>query len=223
MRTARTALLASAIVAVVSVLLSVAATPASAHPIEHCFFGWTEEDGVAVEGSPENPAHICRNEDHRHLWRNIILGTATLIPLYMLLYVLIMTPEALRQEKALRPGRRRLFWQPRRRHWELPQRHLLAHMCSFPPAYVVGYVLAPPLLERAFPPVTNLTVTLYVLACALTTALGARIWRHKRRQGAAAPRRLVSRGLRDVVADWEAEHGAFTEEELARARAELGH
>lgn len=39
----------------------------------------------------------------------------------------------------------------------------------------------------------------------------------------SAPRRLVSRGLRDVVADWEAEHGAFTEEELARARAELGH
>ena len=39
----------------------------------------------------------------------------------------------------------------------------------------------------------------------------------------AARRRLVSRGLRDVVADWEAEHGAFTEEELARARAELGH
>ena len=39
----------------------------------------------------------------------------------------------------------------------------------------------------------------------------------------AARRRLVSRGLRDVVSDWEAEHGAFTEEELARARAELGH
>ena len=39
----------------------------------------------------------------------------------------------------------------------------------------------------------------------------------------AARRRLVTRGLRDVVADWEAEHGAFTEEELARARTELGH
>ncbi len=39
----------------------------------------------------------------------------------------------------------------------------------------------------------------------------------------AARRRLVTRGLRDVVADWEAMHGAFTEEELARARAELGH
>ena len=39
----------------------------------------------------------------------------------------------------------------------------------------------------------------------------------------AARRRLVARGLRDVVADWEAEHGAFTEAELARARAELGH
>lgn len=38
----------------------------------------------------------------------------------------------------------------------------------------------------------------------------------------AARRRLVTRGLRDVIADWEAEHGAFTEEELARARAEMG-
>ncbi|WP_419921457.1 hypothetical protein [Candidatus Poriferisodalis sp.] len=39
----------------------------------------------------------------------------------------------------------------------------------------------------------------------------------------AARRRLVTRGLRDVIADWEATHGAFTEAELARARAELGH
>lgn len=39
----------------------------------------------------------------------------------------------------------------------------------------------------------------------------------------AARRRLVTRGLHDVVADWEAAHGEFTEAELARARAELGH
>ena len=39
----------------------------------------------------------------------------------------------------------------------------------------------------------------------------------------AARRRLVTRGLLDVVADWEAIHGALTEAELARARAELGH
>ena len=39
----------------------------------------------------------------------------------------------------------------------------------------------------------------------------------------AARRRLVTRGLHDVVADWEAVHGEFTEAELARARAELGH
>ena len=38
----------------------------------------------------------------------------------------------------------------------------------------------------------------------------------------ATRRRMVTRGLRDVVADWESEHGAFTEAELARARAELG-
>lgn len=35
----------------------------------------------------------------------------------------------------------------------------------------------------------------------------------------AARRRLASRGLRDVLAVWEAEHGPFSEEELAAARA----
>ena len=37
----------------------------------------------------------------------------------------------------------------------------------------------------------------------------------------AARRRVKMQGLRQVVADWEAEHGAFTEQELADARAEL--
>jgi len=37
----------------------------------------------------------------------------------------------------------------------------------------------------------------------------------------AARRRLVSRGLRDVLAEWEAEHGAFSEDELAAARARI--
>lgn len=37
----------------------------------------------------------------------------------------------------------------------------------------------------------------------------------------AARRRLVTRGLRDVVAEWESEHGSFTDEELAVARARL--
>jgi hypothetical protein len=35
----------------------------------------------------------------------------------------------------------------------------------------------------------------------------------------AARRQLAARGLRDVVAVWEREHGAFSEEELAAARA----
>jgi predicted Ser/Thr protein kinase len=35
----------------------------------------------------------------------------------------------------------------------------------------------------------------------------------------AARRRLASRGLRDVVAAWEREHGAFSDDELAAARA----
>ena len=39
----------------------------------------------------------------------------------------------------------------------------------------------------------------------------------------AARHRLALRGLRDVVAEWEAEHGAFSDAELAAARARAGH
>ena len=38
----------------------------------------------------------------------------------------------------------------------------------------------------------------------------------------AIRRSLNQRGLRAVIADWEAEHGAFTPEELDQARQELG-
>ena len=38
----------------------------------------------------------------------------------------------------------------------------------------------------------------------------------------AARRRLAGRGLREVIAEWEAEHGSFSDEELAAARARLG-
>lgn len=38
----------------------------------------------------------------------------------------------------------------------------------------------------------------------------------------AARRQLATRGLRDVVAAWEREHGAFSGEELAAARARVG-
>jgi hypothetical protein len=34
----------------------------------------------------------------------------------------------------------------------------------------------------------------------------------------AARRQLASRGLQDVVTEWEAEHGAFSDDELAAAR-----
>ena len=40
--------------------------------------------------------------------------------------------------------------------------------------------------------------------------------------GIAARNRLASRGLRQVVADWEAIHGPFTEEELEAARQRFG-
>ncbi|WP_420608533.1 hypothetical protein [Candidatus Poriferisodalis sp.] len=39
----------------------------------------------------------------------------------------------------------------------------------------------------------------------------------------AARSRLVTQGLSDVVADWEAVHGKLTETELAQARSELRH
>jgi Mn-dependent DtxR family transcriptional regulator len=37
----------------------------------------------------------------------------------------------------------------------------------------------------------------------------------------AAYRELASRGLREVIAQWEVENGAFTDAELAAARARL--
>ncbi|MEO8268035.1 MAG: hypothetical protein ABI706_21240 [Ilumatobacteraceae bacterium] len=38
----------------------------------------------------------------------------------------------------------------------------------------------------------------------------------------AARRQLAARGLREVIAAWEAEHGPFGETELAAARARVG-
>jgi hypothetical protein len=38
----------------------------------------------------------------------------------------------------------------------------------------------------------------------------------------AAERKLRAQGLKDVVEDWEAEHGALTAAERRRARRELG-
>ncbi len=37
----------------------------------------------------------------------------------------------------------------------------------------------------------------------------------------AARRQLSARGLRDVIAEWESQHGAFTPAELAAARRAL--
>jgi regulator of protease activity HflC (stomatin/prohibitin superfamily) len=37
----------------------------------------------------------------------------------------------------------------------------------------------------------------------------------------AARRQLAQRGLREVIAAWELEHGAFTDDELASARARV--
>ncbi|NEE03671.1 ribbon-helix-helix protein, CopG family [Phytoactinopolyspora halotolerans] len=39
----------------------------------------------------------------------------------------------------------------------------------------------------------------------------------------AAAQQLRAQSLREFLDDYEREHGAFTEEELARARAEMGY
>ena len=168
-------------------LMVVAASPAGAHPVEHCFFGWMEEDGVPVNGSPDDQRHICYDEYHPHPWRNLVIGTATLSAIYPLLYALIMTPEALWQEKATRRGRWRLIVHPQRLRRALPRRHWPAFFCAFLPAHLAGYVAAPPLLEWAIPPVSPTTVTLYVFVCGLLTVVGWRVWVHRRRQGGPAP------------------------------------
>lgn len=182
----RTALLATAVPMIASVLLVLAANPAGAHPLERCFFGWTEVDGVPVDGSPENPRHICYDEYHPHPWRNVIIGAATIAALYPLTYALIMTPEALWQEKATRRGRWRLIVRPRQLYRALPRRHRLAFWCSFPPAYLAGYVAAPPLLEWAFPPLSTAAVAVYVAVCALVAVAGSCTWVRKRRKGELA-------------------------------------
>lgn len=168
-------------------LMVVAASPVGAHPVERCFFGWTEVGGVPVNGSPDDQRHICYDEYHPHPWRNIVIGIATLSAIYPLLYALIMTPEALWQEKATRRGRWRLIVHPQRLRRALPRRHWPAFFCAFLPAHLAGYVGAPPLLEWAFPPVSTTTVTLYVFVCGLVTVVGSRVWVHKRRQGGPAP------------------------------------
>ncbi len=179
----RAILLVPAALAIVFALLFTSASPAGAHPLEHCSLGWTEVNGVPVEGSPEEPRTICRNDFHRHLWRNIAVSSATFVSLFTLLYALIVTPEALRQEKATRRGRWRLMLRPRQMYRTLPRRYWMAHWCSFLPAYLAGYLLAPAFLEWAFPPVSDVTVTLYVLACGFVAFVGWRIWARKRREG----------------------------------------
>ncbi|WP_420622096.1 hypothetical protein [Candidatus Poriferisodalis sp.] len=84
-----------AALAIAFALLSAAASPAGAHPIERCFFGWMEEDGVPVNGSPENPRYICHDEFHRHPWRDGVIIGSTSAAVAAALFALIITPEAL--------------------------------------------------------------------------------------------------------------------------------
>ena len=186
MTTARRSVALLALLALTLILTAVVADPAGAHPLEHCFFGWTEVDGVVVEGSPDDPQHICVDEYHHHVWRDIIVGASTMAAVYPLLYALIMTPQALWQEKASRRGRWRLIVRPRRLLRALPRRYWLAYFCSFLPAYLAGYVAAPAMLDWVFPPVSTATVALYVSVCGVVTVAGWRVWVRKRRKGEPA-------------------------------------
>lgn len=72
-------------------------------------------------------------------------------------------------------------------------------------------------------PVERLTVSLDAeLAEAVRTAAVADSMNVSAWLADAASRQLARRGLSDVVAEWEADHGAFTEAELAAARKRLG-
>lgn len=190
------------------VLVVVAASPAGAHPPERCFFGWTEVDGAPSEGSPDNPVRICLDQpchayssfnfvggapddficfsgSHRHPWRDSIIRLASFAALCPLLYVLIMTPEALRQMKEAKRSWR-LLAHSRRRHEALPRRHWLAWWCGLAPAFLFISAAAPHLLEWLFPPVGTITVTIYVVVCGLIALVGWRIWTRKRQQGERA-------------------------------------
>ncbi len=71
--------------------------------------------------------------------------------------------------------------------------------------------------------VERLTVSLEAeLAVAVRTAAEADEQNVSAWLAGAARRQLAARGLGQVIADWQAEHGAFTDDELSTARARLG-
>jgi Mn-dependent DtxR family transcriptional regulator len=71
-------------------------------------------------------------------------------------------------------------------------------------------------------PVERLTVSLESeLADAVRIAANAESLNVSAWMAQAAHRELSSRGLREVVAEWEATHGSFTEKELIAARKKL--
>lgn len=70
--------------------------------------------------------------------------------------------------------------------------------------------------------VERLTVSIErELAVAVREAAGADEQNVSAWLAAAARRQLASRGLSDVVAEWEAAHGAFSDDELAAARRSI--
>jgi Mn-dependent DtxR family transcriptional regulator len=73
-----------------------------------------------------------------------------------------------------------------------------------------------------FMSVERLTVSLESeLADAVREAANAESLNVSAWMAQAAHRELASRGLREVIAEWELENGAFTEAELTTARARL--
>ncbi len=71
-------------------------------------------------------------------------------------------------------------------------------------------------------PVERLTVSLESdLAEAVRDAAGADATNVSAWFADAARRQLAARGLRDVIAEWESQHGAFSDAELSAARRRL--
>ena len=71
-------------------------------------------------------------------------------------------------------------------------------------------------------PVERMTVSIEVeLAAAVRAAADADAQNISAWLAEAARRRLAARGMREVIAEWEHDHGAFSADELAEARSRL--
>lgn len=182
--------MAAAVIAAVLVLLVVAAPHAGAHG-DGCFAERIEEQGRTTWSQPDSAGPYCDTYRHDHSTRDAIVKGATSFAVLSLLYGLIITPEALRQTKALSEDLRhekpadRGRWQsfvPRlRRYRAMPRRYWLTYWCATLLALLAS-IAAQMLLWSAFADISNTTATLYVFVCVFSTAFGACMLMRKRRE-----------------------------------------